>query len=58
MLCGHIAREKFDYTEESAKFFRKKVTKKGSHVNKKRHFVDKAALYVNEKAYLCGCLRY
>jgi hypothetical protein len=34
------------------------VTKKGTSVNKKRHFVDKTTLHVDEQVYLCGCLRY
>jgi hypothetical protein len=28
------------------------VTKKGGHVNKKRHLVDKTALFVDEPGYL------
>jgi len=47
MICGHIAREKYDYADEPAKFFQKKVTKKGSQANKNGHFVDKMAWHVN-----------
>lgn len=51
-------KQKYNYINAQVKIFRKKVTKKGSHVNKKRQFVDKTPFPVGEGGYLCGCLRY
>ncbi len=58
IICRPIARKKSDYRREAAEFFRKKVTKRGTPPNKKRHFVDKVVFLVDEQADLCGCMHY
>ena len=47
-LQGHC-KQKIQMHQALKKFFLKKVTKKGIHVDKKRHFVDKIALDVQER---------